>query len=154
MFQNVHRLFGICNILKILKRLDPSQKREALSSIIYQANIRDRYPVHGCCGVIHHLKYQICQGLEELDAVHEQLALYQQQQHHEISSTLNDSTSELQLGMGLPSNNNALTLFNQDVPQTFKGVATLPIASNQLYSNSDNVGYNSVYVDNDNNNLK
>ncbi|CAL5372471.1 unnamed protein product [Camellia sinensis] len=150
MFQNAHRLFGVSNILKILKQLDPSQKREAMSSIIYQSNIRDKYPVHGCCGVIHHLEYQICQGLEELHAVHAQLALYQQQHHHEISSTLNDSTSELQLGVGPPSNNNALTLFNQDVPQTFNGVTTLPIASNQLYTNSENDGYNSGYVDNDN----
>ncbi|GFZ03659.1 LOB domain-containing protein 27 [Actinidia rufa] len=68
MFQNAHKLFGVSNILKILKQLNTVQKMEAMRSIIYQANIRDRFPVHGCCWVMSQLQYQIQQAEEELYA--------------------------------------------------------------------------------------
>ncbi|KAK9278773.1 hypothetical protein L1049_028351 [Liquidambar formosana] len=110
MFQNAHRLFGVSNILKILKQLDPSQKPVAMQSIICQANIRSRFPVHGCWGVICQLYYQMRQTEEELHAVRTQLALYKQQ---EISSMSTDSPSQLQLGMALP-NIAALSLFHND----------------------------------------
>ncbi|XAR65441.1 hypothetical protein NMG60_11009577 [Bertholletia excelsa] len=82
MFLNAHKLFGVSNIQKILKHLQPAQKDEAMKSIICQANIRARFPVHGCCGVIRHLYHQICLAEEELHAVHAQLALLRHGQSH------------------------------------------------------------------------
>ncbi|XP_059643368.1 LOB domain-containing protein 27-like [Cornus florida] len=151
MFQNAHRLFGVSNILKILKHIDPSQKLEAMRSIICQANIRDRFPVHGCWGIICQLHYQIRQTEEELQAVHTQLVLYRQHQQDMSSTMNNDSTSQLQLGMAPPSN--VLPLFHQDAPQPYNVGSALPVAASQFsYSNANNVAYNSGFIDTKDNN--
>ncbi|KAJ4712190.1 putative LOB domain-containing protein [Melia azedarach] len=118
MFQNAHKLFGVSNILKILKILDSEQKPEAMRSIIYQANIRDKYPVHGCWGIICQLRYQIWQAEEELHAVHAQLDVFRQHYQQQISSMTDDVPSQLELGMAPP---NALSLFNHN-PQPYNAV--------------------------------
>lgn len=160
MFQNAHRLFGVRNISKILEELDPSQKMEAMRSIIYQANIRDRFPVHGCLGVILQYQYQIRQLEEELHAVHAQLALCRQ---HEMSSASND-TSQLQLQLGMSQlqlgmsqlqvatspSANGLALLNQETPQHYNPVNALPIASHPSYSYN---GAPAGYIDSKDNNL-
>ncbi|KAG1347550.1 LOB domain-containing protein 22-like [Cocos nucifera] len=84
-FQNAHRLFGVSNIVKILNKLEPPQKTEAMRSIIYEANVRDRYPVHGCLGLIFTLHLQIQHTQLELDAINAQLSPYR---HHHQSSQL------------------------------------------------------------------
>ncbi|KAK1289355.1 LOB domain-containing protein 27 [Acorus calamus] len=82
-FQNAHKLFGVSNILKILNRIDPSQKSEAMRSIIYESNIRDKYPVYGCLGIIMTLQFQIQQVQYECNLVNNQLEnMRQQQQLH------------------------------------------------------------------------
>ncbi|PSS07863.1 LOB domain-containing protein [Actinidia chinensis var. chinensis] len=139
MFQNAHKLFGVSNILKILKQLNTVQKMEAMRSIIYQANIRDRFPVHGCCWVMSQLQYQIQQAEEELYAVLAQIAFFQQQkqqqQQQEINNNnnVNDSASQLQ----------ALSLFHQEAPVNADASA-LPIASS--YPNVA-AAYSSGYPD-------
>lgn len=87
MFQNAHKLFGVKNILKILKQLDQTQRVIAMKSIKYQANMRDRFPVYGCLVEIQQLYCQIQAGEEELQAVLVQLAFYRwnHQQQQEIS---------------------------------------------------------------------
>ncbi|RDY05418.1 LOB domain-containing protein 27, partial [Mucuna pruriens] len=45
-FFNFHKLFGVNNIVKILKMLEPIQKKIAMDSIIIQTNYRDKYPLH------------------------------------------------------------------------------------------------------------
>ncbi|XP_052182288.1 LOB domain-containing protein 27-like [Diospyros lotus] len=148
MFQNAHRLFGVSNIRKILEHIDPSQKMEAMRSIICQANIRERFPVHGCCYVIRQLEYLIHLAEEELHAVHAQLAIYRQNnQQHEISCSPNESTSKLQLGMGP-----RLCLFHQEAPhpQAFDPVLALPIESHNSYTNGTSVPYNPGFLDKDN----
>ncbi|XP_059306714.1 LOB domain-containing protein 27-like [Lycium ferocissimum] len=167
MFQNAHRLFGVSNILKILKNLDPSQKKVAMKSIIYQANARDKHPVYGCVAEIQNLLFNIQLYEEELQAVHAQLAFYrqqQQQQQQEISSTtLSDSVSQIQLGMPPPAvvaaclpppqhaNGNGLTLFHQDAPsQQYNAAANaaLPVQSYPSYSNNSYGAYNNTtFVD-------
>lgn len=147
MFQNAHRLFGVRNISKILEELDPSQKMEAMRSIIYQANIRDRFPVHGCLGVIVQIQYQIRQLEEELHAVHAQLALCRQ---HDMSSAPND-TSQLQLQLGMSPSANALTLLHKETPQHYNPVTALPIASHPSYSYYTNAP--AGYIDSKDNNL-
>ncbi|PWA39779.1 LOB domain-containing protein 27 [Artemisia annua] len=147
-FKNAHKLFGVRNILRILEQIDPSQKTEAMRSIIYQANMRDRSPVHGCLGVIYQLQYQLRQAEKELYAVLSQLEYYKQNQRrqHEITLSPMDSSPEsqqLQLGMGVveQSGNPGLTLFqNEANDQQFVPVAALPIS----YSGNENAndGYN------------
>ncbi|VVB04492.1 unnamed protein product [Arabis nemorensis] len=117
LFQNVHRLFGVRSIVKILEKLDEAQKPEAMKSIIFQSYVRDRSPVHGCLGVTQNLQYLIWLAEEELKAVNAQLQLYRSQQNnnnngqnqmmiHELGEKQDDVTSQLDLGMGLTVNNN------------------------------------------------
>ncbi|WCJ35993.1 LOB domain-containing protein 27 [Euphorbia peplus] len=110
MFQNAHKLFGVRNIIKILEKLDATRKQEAMRSIIYQSYIRDRYPVHGCLGVINQLQFQIKQTLEELHAVNTQLEMYRQNHQH-MSSLADDVASQLVLGMAPPTSTNPFHLF-------------------------------------------
>ncbi|KAJ8753579.1 hypothetical protein K2173_022820 [Erythroxylum novogranatense] len=143
MFRNAHKLFGVSNIVKILKSVDDSQKAEAMTSIIFQSNIRDRYPVHGCLGMIHHLRYQIWQTEQELQAVLAQLEMYRQHHHqHHISSIADDVPSQLELGMAPPGN--ALQLFGHNT-QAFSAIPAMPVAQQQPYSNSNN--YSSSCLD-------
>lgn len=140
LFQNAHKLFGVRNILKILENLDSEQKRIAMNSIICQANIRDRYPVHGCLEIIWQLRNQIWLAEEELHAIHAQLDMYRQ--HHQIPSS-DDVPSQLELGMAPPSNAAHLTLFNH-TPQNYNSLPALPITQQHSYSNN---GYNSSYME-------
>ncbi|KAI9173926.1 hypothetical protein LWI28_008992 [Acer negundo] len=148
MFQNAHKLFGVCNILKILKNLDADQKTEAMRSIIHQANIRDQYPVHGCMGVIKKLRDQIWLAEEELHAVLLQLDMYRQHYHQQISSSLPDDVVPSQLELGMAPPNNALSLFNhaphQQPYNAAAAAAALPIAQHHSYSNNS---YSSTYID-------
>ncbi|KAK2999213.1 hypothetical protein RJ639_022661 [Escallonia herrerae] len=139
MFENAHRLFGVKKIVKMLERLDATQQKLAMNSIIYQANMRNRDPVYGCTGQIGQLAYQIQRCEEELHAVLTQLALHRQ---HEA----NDSTSQsqLQLGMAPPS----LSV------QNLNPMAALPNASHYSYSDSGMAGYNTAsYMDSKDNSL-
>ncbi|KAJ0966247.1 hypothetical protein J5N97_027385 [Dioscorea zingiberensis] len=77
-FQNAHKLFGVSNILKILNKLDPLRRPEAMKTIIYEANVRDRSPIHGCLGIIYTLHLQIHQAQLELDALNQHLSLLHQ----------------------------------------------------------------------------
>ncbi|CAN8254918.1 unnamed protein product [Cochlearia groenlandica] len=119
-FQNVHKLFGVRSIVKILETLDEAHRPEAMKSIIFQSNVRERSPVHGCLGVAHQLQYMVWQAEEELKAVNTQLEFFRSQRknnnHNPNSNHLNINeigeksenvaTSQLDLGMGLPVNNN------------------------------------------------
>ncbi|XP_027187426.1 LOB domain-containing protein 27-like [Cicer arietinum] len=58
-FINVHRLFGVCYILKLLNRIDDDKKDEAMTSIIFESNIRAKFPIHGCVGVINILQEEV-----------------------------------------------------------------------------------------------
>ncbi|MCL7026658.1 hypothetical protein MKW94_002691 [Papaver nudicaule] len=123
MFQNAHRLFGVSNMLKIIKPLPPYQKTEAMRSIIYESNIRDRHRVHGCVAIIQQLEFQVQQAKFELDAVNAQLAMCRQQYHNQLSPAAvppseSSPSSELDLGMGGPINN-GIPLLNQHPCQMF-----------------------------------
>ncbi|RZC58737.1 hypothetical protein C5167_006037 [Papaver somniferum] len=146
MFQNAHRLFGVSNILKIINPLPPNLKSEAMRSIIYQSNIRDKHRVHGCIAIIEQLNFQYQQAKLELDAVNAQLAICRQQ-YNQLSPALPSSesspSSQLQLGMGGPSNNNAMPLLNQHPYQMFDAID----------NGNSNLTYNSSldYIDNKDN---
>ncbi|XP_057444747.1 LOB domain-containing protein 27-like [Lotus japonicus] len=82
MFSNAHRLFGVSNIIRILKQVEPDERDEAMKSIIYESDIRAKYPQQGCYGVI--LQYQalIYKAMEELRYVQMLLAFIKQAHHH------------------------------------------------------------------------
>ncbi|KAI3941242.1 hypothetical protein MKX01_029816 [Papaver californicum] len=165
MFQNAHRLFGVSNILKIINPLPPNQKMEAMRSIIYQSNIRDKHRVRGCVAIIEQLSFQIQQATLELDAVNTQLAIYRQQ-YNQLSPAVPPSESsplsQLQLGMGGPSNN-AIPLLNQHPYQVFDAIdngnsnATTYNTSLDYIDNKDNMmnplWAHQSYMDNNNNSM-
>ncbi|KAF8399394.1 hypothetical protein HHK36_015258 [Tetracentron sinense] len=74
MFENVHRLFGVSNALRVLTKLNQKEKEAAMRSVVDEANTCKKYPVHGCCGVMCQLHVQIQQTEEELYDVHALLA--------------------------------------------------------------------------------
>ncbi|KAL6178123.1 hypothetical protein ACLB2K_049642 [Fragaria x ananassa] len=155
MFQNAHKLFGVCNILKILKTVDPCFKFETMKSIICQANIREKFPVYGCWEVIWQLQYQIMAAEQELQNVHKQLALYRQHHYHQqqqISAMPDYVTSQLELGMAPPNNNNTISLLNHSTPQSYDNnynaiPHALPVTQQQQqhYSNRSDDAYTSAY---------
>ncbi|KAL4581697.1 hypothetical protein LXL04_006224 [Taraxacum kok-saghyz] len=70
MFQNVHRLYGVGNVMKILTSIkNDEQKEEAMKSIKYEAYIRELYPVDGCYGRITSLKQDLVESMRELQYV-------------------------------------------------------------------------------------
>ncbi|THU52793.1 hypothetical protein C4D60_Mb10t07690 [Musa balbisiana] len=58
-FTTAHRVFGASNIIKLLQDLPESQRADAVSSMVYEANARIRDPVYGCAGAIFQLQKQV-----------------------------------------------------------------------------------------------
>lgn len=58
-FTTAHRVFGASNIIKFLQELPESQRADAVSSMVYEANARLRDPVYGCAGSICQLQKQV-----------------------------------------------------------------------------------------------
>jgi hypothetical protein len=82
MFANAHRLFGVSNILTILKVV----KDEAMKSIIFESDIRARFQTHGCLGVIKMYESALKECIKELDDV-ERLLDYCKLNCHSVPST-------------------------------------------------------------------
>ncbi|XP_026665595.2 uncharacterized protein LOC103720129 isoform X2 [Phoenix dactylifera] len=78
-FLNAHRLFGVSNILKSIRHLDPVQRAEAMRSIIFQSNARAHDPVGGCYRIILELERQLQRDSAELALVLRQLAICRSQ---------------------------------------------------------------------------
>ncbi|KAI3776946.1 hypothetical protein L1987_46738 [Smallanthus sonchifolius] len=89
-FHNVHSLYGVGHILKILNQLkDDEEKEEAMKSIIYESNIRQTHRVHGCYGVIVYLQQKVVESMRELRSV--LLVLDACKKKHELAqNSLND----------------------------------------------------------------
>ncbi|KAG0465416.1 hypothetical protein HPP92_019580 [Vanilla planifolia] len=73
-FLNAHRLFGVSNILKILKSVEPHRRSEAMRSIIFQSNVRAHDPVGGCYRIILDLQHQVESVYSELQHVTGQIS--------------------------------------------------------------------------------
>ncbi|XP_021734795.1 LOB domain-containing protein 27-like [Chenopodium quinoa] len=82
MFQCAHRLYGVCNITKILKKLDTKDlKDEAMKSIIYECEMRQRHPVYGCSFAMWQLNDRLSRLQEELYYVQSWLAILKNKEH-------------------------------------------------------------------------
>ena len=144
MFQNAHRLFGVCNIMKILRQVHASQKDETMTSIIYESNMRARFPVHGCCGVLWQLHYQIQQVAEELRQVRTRLAMFKDQ--------FIPGMAEGNFG----SNDMVYPIYTQQQQQQQLQQYNSGLLVNQATDGNDllfgNVNSGGIYLDNDDNN--
>ncbi|XP_043702045.1 LOB domain-containing protein 1-like [Telopea speciosissima] len=58
-FTTAHRVFGASNIIKFLQELPESQRADAVSSMVYEANARIRDPIYGSAGAICQLQKQV-----------------------------------------------------------------------------------------------
>ncbi|KAL6139688.1 hypothetical protein ACLB2K_057990 [Fragaria x ananassa] len=110
-FQNAHRLYGVSNIMKILKQTGPGKKEEAMRSVIYESNMRAKFPVTGCMGIINQLTFQLQQAYEELRYVRSHLAICRDQCQYQYNSPTCPS-SQLQLGLQT-NDHEALQLYQQ-----------------------------------------
>ncbi|KAG7946686.1 hypothetical protein I3843_14G053800 [Carya illinoinensis] len=68
-FAAVHKVFGASNVSKMLMEVPESQRADAANSLVYEANLRLRDPIHGCMGTISALQQQIQSLQGELDEV-------------------------------------------------------------------------------------
>ncbi|XP_022720798.1 LOB domain-containing protein 22-like [Durio zibethinus] len=82
-FQNAHKLFGVSNISKIIKALNPPEKDIAMRTIVFQSDARANDPVGGCYRIIQELQRQIEYSQAELDLVFHQLAICRAQAAHQ-----------------------------------------------------------------------
>ncbi|XP_021744341.1 LOB domain-containing protein 1-like [Chenopodium quinoa] len=65
-FTIAHKVFGASNIIKLLQDLPESQRADAVSSMVYEANARLRDPVYGCAGAICQIQKQVSELQAEL----------------------------------------------------------------------------------------
>lgn len=87
-FLNAHKLFGVSNITKIIKHLEPPEKDEAMSTIIFQSDVRANDPVGGCYRIIKELQRQIEYNKAELELVLHQLAICRAQAQQQAQAQL------------------------------------------------------------------
>ncbi|KAH7299179.1 hypothetical protein KP509_25G076300 [Ceratopteris richardii] len=131
-FMNVHKLYGVSNTLRILKQVDPSKRHDAMKSILYEADARDRDPVHGCYGIITLLQTQAEILREELEYVRLQLRIHQHNQLLAAAAAHPSTYGQLPpLSLNqLPSVNPSTA---EDLPSTPTGVwqqhLALPVSS-------------------------
>ncbi|KAL5808875.1 hypothetical protein ACOSQ3_029566 [Xanthoceras sorbifolium] len=78
-FLNAHRLFGIGNIMRVLRQVPEDQRQDAVKSIIFESNQRALNPVVGCWGVVLQFRRQFQAAVEELHKVNAQLAVFRNQ---------------------------------------------------------------------------
>eukprot|EP00249_Psilotum_nudum_P005123 c18602_g1_i1 orf=208-816(-) len=79
-FLNVHRLFGVSNVLRLLRQVDPSKKSDAMKSIVYEADAWEKDPVHGCFGIISMLQEEVDRLRQELELVRNHIVISDQHQ--------------------------------------------------------------------------
>ncbi|XP_058098688.1 LOB domain-containing protein 1-like [Magnolia sinica] len=79
-FTTAHRVFGASNIIKFLQELPESQRADAVSSMVYEANARIRDPVYGCAGAICQLQKQVSELQTQLAKAQAELINMQTQQ--------------------------------------------------------------------------
>ncbi|KAA8549504.1 hypothetical protein F0562_001188 [Nyssa sinensis] len=79
-FTTAHRVFGASNIIKLLQELPETQRADAVSSMVYEANARLRDPVYGCAGAICQLQKQVSELQAQLAKSQAELVNMQCQQ--------------------------------------------------------------------------
>ncbi|KAF4393598.1 LOB domain-containing protein 1 [Cannabis sativa] len=91
-FTIAHRVFGASNIIKFLQEIPESQRADAVSSMVYEANARIRDPVYGCAGAICQLQKQVSELQGQLAKAQAELVNMQCQQANLIALICMDVT--------------------------------------------------------------
>ncbi|CAN6470877.1 unnamed protein product [Victoria cruziana] len=89
-FITAHRVFGASNIIKFLQDLPESQRADAVSSLVYEANARIRDPVYGCAGAIFQLQKQLSLLQSQLAMAQAEIFNMQTQQADMVALLLKD----------------------------------------------------------------
>uniref|UniRef100_A0A0D9XCZ2 LOB domain-containing protein n=1 Tax=Leersia perrieri TaxID=77586 RepID=A0A0D9XCZ2_9ORYZ len=76
-FQNAHRLFGVSNIQKTLRRTPPELHADAMQALTFEADARAADPVGGAARLVKELDLQLKAVYSELLSVHHQIMLHQ-----------------------------------------------------------------------------
>lgn len=133
-FRNVHRLFGVSNVTKTLHSLESEDQRDdAMKSIIYEAEMRDRFPAYGCSVIICQLRFQLQQAMSDLRAVSSKLRAYKE---HPSNNQVDPyscywPSAQVEFG-GICS--------NIDVP-LLSGNEIIPFADDQFFLNENHEFY-------------
>ncbi|PON42176.1 Lateral organ boundaries domain containing protein [Trema orientale] len=76
-FAAVHKVFGASNASKLLLRIPPHKRLDAVVSLCYEARARIRDPVYGCVAHIFNLQHQVVNLQAELAYVQARLSTLQ-----------------------------------------------------------------------------
>ncbi|CAI9778401.1 unnamed protein product [Fraxinus pennsylvanica] len=79
-FTIAHRIFGASNLTKVLQELPEAERADAVSSMVYEANARQRDPVYGSAGVISQLQNQVNELQQQLAMAQAEIVNMQSQQ--------------------------------------------------------------------------
>ncbi|KAK4396913.1 LOB domain-containing protein 27 [Sesamum angolense] len=89
-FENVQRLFGIQNAVKILNSVAENEREKTVESLILEARMRRENPVHGPVEVEMRLRAEMERVKKELDMVKKELKFFKgddDHDHHQPSSS-------------------------------------------------------------------
>ncbi|XP_019424614.1 PREDICTED: LOB domain-containing protein 22-like [Lupinus angustifolius] len=130
-FLNAHKLFGVSNITKIIKFLEPHEKDQAMRTIIYQSDMRANDPVGGCFRHIQDLQAQIEYYHAELELVLQQLAFVRAQAHQQQQSqhVYNPTMSNVNVGINgedVMSASDPLSLYNAPLTNQYHYISQVP----------------------------
>ncbi|XP_043721225.1 LOB domain-containing protein 24-like [Telopea speciosissima] len=81
-FIDVQKHYGVSSINKILNKIEPEQRNEAIKSIVLESKARKNDPVNGIVGIIHKLQSQIKFYENEIAIVNQQLTYCKQREKH------------------------------------------------------------------------
>jgi Lateral organ boundaries (LOB) domain len=79
-FQNAHRLFGVSNIVKKLRKLTPSERHKAIETMVIEANRHAFDPSGGCHRIVINLQNHLKSLSEDLEDVQAYIAFYKGRQ--------------------------------------------------------------------------
>jgi LOB domain-containing protein 18 len=71
-FAAVHKVFGASNVAKMLSRVPVALRRDAASTVCYEAQARIADPVYGCVGTILALQHQVNTSTTPSRCIHAQ----------------------------------------------------------------------------------
>ncbi|XP_055819299.1 LOB domain-containing protein 7-like [Solanum dulcamara] len=95
-FLNAHKLFGVSNILKVLKNVAPFHRDNAMKALIFEANIRAGDPVGGCYRVILNLHRLINLYQTELQFVYSEIFRVQAEDIQQHPNNINTKARSVQ----------------------------------------------------------
>ncbi|KAI4352897.1 hypothetical protein L6164_007104 [Bauhinia variegata] len=113
-FTIAHRVFGASNIIKFLQELPESQRADAVSSMVYEANARIRDPVYGCAGAICQLQKQVNELQGQLAKAQAELVNMQCQQTNLIALICMEMSQSQDQHMLQPQQNVDMSCFLDD----------------------------------------